>query len=81
MNVSEEDELSFASSILLNEENDFPSKGHHLNRWYFEYFLKQRFGVQNFIVISSDEKFQHIDENLAHFILSALSIALNNLSL
>jgi hypothetical protein len=42
MNASEEDELSFASSILLNEENDFPSKGHHLNRWYCEYFFKAK---------------------------------------
>eukprot|EP01080_Neovahlkampfia_damariscottae_P005072 gene5072-8672_t len=70
--LSEDDKLTPGSNIILSEENDFPTKGHHLNRW---------FGVQNFIVITTDENFKHLDENNANFILSALSIALNNLYL
>ena len=28
-----DNKLTIGSNIILNEENDFPTRGHHLNRW------------------------------------------------
>jgi hypothetical protein len=89
----DEDAIGKVEKILLNDENDFPSRTHHLNRWYGvdEFFivsvnksgkrLRQRYTIQEqqrASVIDNESASRTMSMSEAKILQSAMIIALHN---